>query len=181
MAEADGGGCAFQQASSGVFILMPGSTMPPRFPISVPPYRSAKAGGNGRPFGGQSASAGGSRRKTWPSHARRTSRRTEELRLAVRSWKHSSKAVAGSVVDDWLTVRASTSCPAVSSRTILKESSPHSLIWTGTNDQTFQSVDGGMRHQIGEDEMVLAAIDVEVATLRDRNDVLSGAWWSGSR
>jgi hypothetical protein len=45
MAEADGGGCAFQQASSGVFILMPGSTMPPRFPISVPPYRSAKAGG----------------------------------------------------------------------------------------------------------------------------------------
>jgi len=52
--EADGSGCASQQASSGVFILMPGSTMPPRFPISVPPYRSAKAGGNGRPFGGQS-------------------------------------------------------------------------------------------------------------------------------
>ena len=54
LAETDGRGSAFQQASSGVFILTPGSTMPPRFPISVPPYRSAKAGGNGRPFGGQS-------------------------------------------------------------------------------------------------------------------------------
>ena len=44
MAEADGRGCAFQQASSGVFILMPGSTMPPRFPISVPPQTGTLIG-----------------------------------------------------------------------------------------------------------------------------------------
>jgi hypothetical protein len=45
---------SFQQAFSGVVIATPGSTMPPRLPMSVPPYRSAKTGGRARPFGGQS-------------------------------------------------------------------------------------------------------------------------------
>jgi len=40
----------------GATSLAPGTMMPPRLPISVPPYRSANNGGSGRPFGGQSHS-----------------------------------------------------------------------------------------------------------------------------